>query len=162
MTLNWCSYQPFPLTHLPFVSQLGCSCSLALWGPRIPAEEFRRCVSWENKPRSGPTAPRRLPGYSSLSCVWLRFPLHCVKVVIKKYGLCGCEVFWGPQSMLSTLCPVIPGWHKANSVWPASVWISLCFVQIYVTINIRVATLGKKKTLPWHALLSHIASLCEE
>lgn len=108
MTQNWCSYQPLPTNTFTIVSQLGSPYSTTL-RQRILAKKLDRCVSQENKPRSGQTAPRRLCGYSILSCVWLRFPLHCVKVVIKKYGLCSSEVLQGSQSMLNILCLVIPG-----------------------------------------------------
>lgn len=96
------------LIHWSFVSQLRSPCSLPLQGQESLLKNLdRRCVSQENKPRIGRSTPRRLCGYSIFSCVWLRFPLHCVKVVIKKYGLCDSKVFQGPQNMLNILYLVI-------------------------------------------------------
>lgn len=114
-----------------------------------------RCVSWENKPRSGSTAPRSFSAYSILSCVWLRFPLYCVKVVIKKDGLCASKVFQGPQSMLNILCPVTRIKQSKISAWQAQSWISLFLMQVYVRINIRIAPLGEKKVFCGCAMFTY-------
>lgn len=109
-TQDWWSHQSSPMSTFSICLVTGSPRSLQLQGRESLLKNLnRRCVSRENKPRSGPTAPRRPPDYSIQSCVWLRFPLHCVKVVMKKYGLCGSKVFQGPWSMLNVLSLVKPG-----------------------------------------------------
>ena len=149
-SVNWCGYSS-PHFHIPHLFHK--------WGIHAPSHSGSqesspknlnwRCVSWENKPRNGSTAPRSFSAYSILGCVWLRFPLYCVKVVIKKDGLCGSKVFQGPQSMLNILCPVTRKKQSKISAWQAQTWISLFLMQVSVRINIRIAPLGGKKGFLW-------------
>lgn len=105
-----------------------------------------RCVSQANELRNGPTAPKRLSGYSILSCVWLRFPLLCVKGVIKKYGLRGSKVFQGLRAQRMSCVRKQPGKTKpahSTAVFSLDLFV---LMQGEVIISIRMASFQRKSS----------------